>query len=53
VSRHLRVLLDAGLLAVVRSGPHRIHRLDVPADALDALDALSTQVRACQAAPHP
>jgi DNA-binding transcriptional ArsR family regulator len=50
VSRHLRILLDARLLAVSRSGPHRIYRLDVPAVALDALDALVTEVRACQ---HP
>ncbi|WP_086849925.1 ArsR/SmtB family transcription factor [Amycolatopsis kentuckyensis] len=52
VSRHLRILLDARLLTVSRSGPHRIYRLDVPADALDALDTLTTEVRACQATPH-
>ena len=53
VSRHLRILLDARLLTVGRAGPHRIYRLDVPADALDALDAVTTRVRECQSAPHP
>ncbi|MDX3187935.1 metalloregulator ArsR/SmtB family transcription factor [Streptomyces sp. MN03-5084-2B] len=53
VSRHLRILLDARLLTVSRSGPHRIYRLDVPVNALDALDTLVTEVRACQEAPHP
>jgi ArsR family transcriptional regulator, arsenate/arsenite/antimonite-responsive transcriptional repressor len=50
VSRHLRILLDARLLTVSRAGPQRIYRLDVPADALDALDALTSRVRECQ---HP
>lgn len=52
VSRHLRILLDAHLLAVSRAGTQRVYRLDVPADALDALDALVGEVRRCQAGPH-
>ncbi len=52
VSRHLRILLDAHLLAVSRAGAQRVYRLDVPADALDALDELVGEVRRCQAEPH-
>jgi ArsR family transcriptional regulator len=53
VSRHLRILLDARLLAVSRVGAQRIYRLDVQAEALDAIDELTGQVRQCQSAPHP
>ncbi|MCR6481591.1 metalloregulator ArsR/SmtB family transcription factor [Amycolatopsis sp. OK19-0408] len=52
VSRHLRILLDARLLAVTRAGAQRVYRLAVPADALDALDTLVGEVRRCQAEPH-
>ncbi|WP_372663937.1 ArsR/SmtB family transcription factor [Amycolatopsis kentuckyensis] len=52
VSRHLRILLDARLLAVSRVGAQRVYRLDVPADALDALDDVVGEVRRCQAEPH-
>lgn len=52
VSRHLRILLDARLLAVSRAGAQRVYRLDVPLDALDALDAVVGEVRRCQAEPH-
>jgi ArsR family transcriptional regulator len=52
VSRHLRILLDARLLAVSRAGAQRVYRLDVQAEALDAIDELTGQVRQCQATPH-
>ncbi|MGW5720523.1 ArsR/SmtB family transcription factor [Amycolatopsis sp. NPDC003865] len=52
VSRHLRILLDAHLLAVNRAGAQRVYRLDVPTAALDALDDLVGEVRRCQAEPH-
>ncbi|MGK3208127.1 ArsR/SmtB family transcription factor [Amycolatopsis sp. MEPSY49] len=52
VSRHLRILLDAHLVTVSRAGAQRVYRLDVPADALDALDDLVAEVRRCQAKPH-
>ncbi|GLY69316.1 ArsR/SmtB family transcription factor [Amycolatopsis taiwanensis] len=48
VSRHLRILLDAHLLAVTRDGAQRHYRLDVPEEALNAIEHLVREVRACQ-----
>lgn len=48
VSRHLRVLLDAGLVSVTRSGVQRTYRLDVHPEALTAIEVLTTAVRTCQ-----
>lgn len=48
VSRHLRVLLDAGIVSVTRNGTQRSYRLDVQPDALAAVEGLTAAVRACQ-----
>ena len=49
VSRHLRVLLDAGIVSVTRNGTQRSYRLDVQPEALAAVEGLTVAVRACQA----
>lgn len=51
VSRHLRVLLDAGILSSTRSGTQRIYRLDIQEHALATVEQLTARVRACQASP--
>lgn len=48
VSRHLRVLLDAGLVRVTRNGTQRTYQLDVAEDVLAAVEGLTAAVRSCQ-----
>ena len=48
VSRHLRVLLDAGIVSVTRNGAQRVYQLDVHRDALVAVETLVLAVRSCQ-----
>ena len=48
VSRHLRILLDGGLVDVEQLGTQRAYRLAVTSEHLDALEALTRSVRACR-----
>ncbi|MFC6355877.1 ArsR/SmtB family transcription factor [Luethyella okanaganae] len=47
VSRHLRILLDAGIVSVTRNGTQRIYHLDVQPEVLAAVEDLIAAVRAC------
>ncbi|WP_223227703.1 ArsR/SmtB family transcription factor [Leifsonia xyli] len=47
-SRHLRVLLDAGIVSATHLGTQRIYSLGIQESALSAVESLTTAVRSCQ-----
>jgi len=52
ISRHLQVLLDAGLLRVEREGRHRMYEVDGP-EIVARFERILTQVRGVSAACCP